>query len=277
MKKLVEKAQEKLVQEVDHGYDVGMEESKEMLVQEVDHGYDVGTEESEPSIVKNLAQIQMRGGEETTTKIIAEEEEERVRINQPTTAAITPTTAPIEPTTTSGTINGAYISYSVQHNNILRSHQIVISATEVESPYVPEEERNWMRQEMHMLTMLMMTSMMTASGTINGVYISCPIQHNNILRSHQIIFTATDNKRLCDDDEDNVPHDHDFAGLYEALKSLTNSPVPLNCVDQMINPGSRFTFVARQLSKYSGEPFRHFLHLSIAEDDKIAEAYRCIS
>ena len=29
MKKLAEKAQEKLVQEVDHGYDVGTEESKE--------------------------------------------------------------------------------------------------------------------------------------------------------------------------------------------------------------------------------------------------------
>ncbi len=43
MKKLVEKAQEK-------------------LVQEVDHGYDVGTEESKPLIVKDLAQIQMRGG-----------------------------------------------------------------------------------------------------------------------------------------------------------------------------------------------------------------------
>ncbi len=36
MKKLAEKAQEKLVQEVDHGYDVGTEQSKEMLVQEVD-------------------------------------------------------------------------------------------------------------------------------------------------------------------------------------------------------------------------------------------------
>ncbi len=57
MRKLAERAQEKLVQEVDHGYDVGMEESKEMLVQEVDHGYDVGTEESKPSIVKDLAQI----------------------------------------------------------------------------------------------------------------------------------------------------------------------------------------------------------------------------
>jgi hypothetical protein len=45
----------------------------------------------------------------------------------------------------------------------------------------------------------------------------------------------------------------------------------------MINPGSRFTFVARQLSEYSGEPFRDFSHLFIAEDDKIAEAYRCIS
>jgi hypothetical protein len=197
----------------------------------------------------------MRGGEETTTKIIAEEEEEQMRTNQPTTAPIAPMTAPIEPTTASGTINGAYISYSVQHNNILRSHQIVFSATEVEPPYVPEEEGDWMRQEKHMSKMLTMTTTMTASGTINGVYISSPVQHNNILRSHQIIFTATDDKHLCIDDEDNVPHDHDFAGLYEALKSLTNSPVPPNYV---INPGSRFTFVARQQSKYSGEPFRHF-------------------
>jgi hypothetical protein len=99
MKKLAEKAQEK-------------------LVQEVDHGDDVGTEESEPLIVKDLAQIQMRGGEETTTKIIAEEEEEQMRTNQPMTS-------PIAPTMVCGTINGAYISYSVQHNNILRSHQIV--------------------------------------------------------------------------------------------------------------------------------------------------------
>jgi hypothetical protein len=184
---------------------------------------------------------------------------------------------PIEPTTASGTINGAYISYSIQRNNILRSHQIVFSATEVEPPYFPEEEGDWMRQEKHMSMMLTTTTTMTASGTINGVYISSPLQHNNILRSHQTIFTATDDDCLCNDDEDNVPHDHDFAGLYEALKSLTNSPVPPNCVDQMINPGSRFTFMARQLSKYSGKPFRHFLHLSIAEDDKIAEAYRCIS
>ncbi len=128
----------------------------------------------------------MRGGEKTTTKIIAEEEEERMRTNQPTTAPVAPMTAPIEPAMASGTINGAYISYSVQHNNILRSHQIVFSATEVEPPYVPEEEGDWMRQEKHMSTMLTTTTMM-ASGTINGVYISSPIQHNNILRSHQII------------------------------------------------------------------------------------------
>ncbi len=63
-----------------------------------------------------------------------------MRPNQPTTAPIAPTTALIEPTTASGTINGVYISYSVQHNNILRSHQIVFSATEVEPPYDPEEE-----------------------------------------------------------------------------------------------------------------------------------------
>ncbi len=68
------------------------------------------------------------------TKIIAEEEEEQIRTNQPMTSPIAPTAAPIEPMTACGTINGAYISYSVQHNNILRSHQIVFSATEVEPP-----------------------------------------------------------------------------------------------------------------------------------------------
>ncbi len=74
---------------------------------------------------------------------------------------------------------------------------------------------------------------------------------------------------------DNVQNESDFAKLYEALKLLTDTP-PLNCIEQMIHLGSRFTFVARQISVDSGEPFRHFLDLSIAEDDKIAEAYRCI-
>jgi hypothetical protein len=45
---------------------------------------------------------------------------------------------------------------------------------------------------------------------------------------------------------------------------------------QMIYPASRFTFVTRQLSKCLGEPFRHFLNLSISQDFQIAEAYRCI-
>jgi hypothetical protein len=45
----------------------------------------------------------------------------------------------------------------------------------------------------------------------------------------------------------------------------------------MIKPGSRFTFVARYLSEGSGEPFRHFLDMSIADDNKIAETYRCIN
>jgi hypothetical protein len=49
-----------------------------------------------------------------------------------------------------------------------------------------------------------------------------------------------------------------------------------NYIEQMIYPASRFTFVTRQLSKYIGEPFRHFLNLSIAEDVQIAEAYRWI-
>ncbi len=68
---------------------------------------DVGTEE------RDLAQIQKRGGEETT----AEEEEDMTSTNALTKA-------PIDPTMASGTINGAYISYSAQHNNIHRSHQI---------------------------------------------------------------------------------------------------------------------------------------------------------
>jgi len=41
-----------------------------------------------------------------------------------------PTKAPIESTTASGTSNGVYISYSAQHNNIQKSHQIAF----------PEEE-----------------------------------------------------------------------------------------------------------------------------------------
>ncbi len=130
-------------------------------------------------IVKDLTQIQMRGDEEIMTKIIAEEEEERMRTNQLMTSPIAPTTAPIEPTTACGTINTAYISYSVQNNNILRSHQIIFSATEVEPPYVPEEEGDWMRQEKYMSMMLTTTMTMTVSGAINGVYILSPVQHNN--------------------------------------------------------------------------------------------------
>ncbi len=64
-------------------------------------------------------------------------------------------------------------------------------------------------------------------------------------------------------------------GLYEDLKSITNSPVPPNYLEQIIYPASRFTFVARKLSRYAGEPFRHFLN--IAEDNKLADANRCIS
>ena len=127
-----------------------------------------------------------------------------------------------------------------------------------------------MTQEKHMSTISTMTTTMTASGTSNGVYISSPIQHNNILRSHQLFFTATYDEHLCDNDDDNV------AGMYEALKTLSNSRVPPNYIEQMIYPASRFTFVTRQLSKCLGEPFRHFLNLSIAEDVQIAEAYRCI-
>jgi len=65
--------------------------------------------------------------------------------------------------------------------------------------------------------------------------------------------------------------------MYEALKSLSNSPVPSHYIEERIYPASRFTFMTRQLSgECLGEPFRHFLNLSIAEDFQIAEAYRCI-
>ena len=66
--------------------------------------------------------------------------------------------------------------------------------------------------------------------------------------------------------------------MYESLKTLSNSLMPLNClVEQMMYPVSRFTFVTRQLTgECLGEPFRHFLNLSIAEDFQIAEAYRRI-
>jgi len=132
-----------------------------------------------------------------------------------------PTKAPIDPTTASGTINGAYITYSTQHNNIHRSHQIAF----------PEEEGGLMMQKKHMSTISTTTTTMTASGAINGVYILSPIQHNNILRSHQLFFTATDDERFCDNDED----------MYEALRSLSTSRVPPNYIEQMIYPASRFT------------------------------------
>jgi hypothetical protein len=205
--------------------------------------------------------------EETVAEIIAETEEECMRTNQPMTSPNAPTKAPIEPTMNSVTNNGAYISYSAQYNNIHRSHQIAFL----------EEEGGLMMQETHLSTISTMTTTMTDSGTSNGVYISSPIQHTNIFRSHQLFFTAMYHERLCDNDEDNAHHDHDFANVCEALKSLSNSPMPLNCfVEQMIYPASRFAFVTRQLSKRLGEPFWHFLNLSIEEDVQIAEAYRCI-
>ena len=120
-----------------------------------------------------------RGGEETTTEIIVEKEEERMRTNQPMTSPNAPTKAPIEPMMASVTINGAYITYFTQHNNIHRSHQIAF----------PEEEGGLMMQEKHMSTISTMMTTMTASGTSNGVYISSPIQHNNILRSHHFFHS----------------------------------------------------------------------------------------
>jgi predicted small secreted protein len=189
------------------------------------------------------------GREEIVAEILAENEEERMRTNQPMTSPNAATKAPIEPMKASMTINGAYISYSAQHNNIHRSHQIAF----------PEEEGGLMMQETHMSTISTIMTTMTASGTSNGVYISSPIQHTNILRSHQLFFTAMYHERLCDNDENNAHHDHDFANVCEALKSLSNSPMPLNCfVEQMIYPASRFAFVTRQLSKHLGEPFWHF-------------------
>jgi hypothetical protein len=64
-------------------------------------------------------------------------------------------------------------------------------ATEEELPYVAEEETDQMRQEKHMSVMIT-TMMTTASEAINGAYILSSVQHNNFLRSHQIIFTATE-------------------------------------------------------------------------------------
>ena len=89
-------------------------------------------------------------------------------------------------------------------------------------------------------------------------------------------FTATEEDRLCNDDEDNVPRDIVSANFFEAIKLFANSPVPPNCIEQMFNQGSGFTFVASLLSIDSGEPFRHFLDLSIADDNKIAATYRYI-
>jgi hypothetical protein len=109
--------------------------------------------------------------EEIVAEIIAEKEKERMRTNQPMTSPNAPTKAPIDPTMGSGTINGAYNSYSAQHNNIHRSHQIAF----------PEEEGGLMMQEKHMSTISTMMTTMTASGTSNGVYISSPVQHTNIL------------------------------------------------------------------------------------------------
>jgi hypothetical protein len=194
-------------------------------------------------------------------EILAENDEERMRTNQPMTSLYAPMEAPIEPMMASVTINGAYISYSAQHNNIHKSHQIAF----------PEEEGGLMMQETHMST-----KTMTASGTSNGVYISSPIQQTNILRSHQLFFTAMYHEPLCDNDEDNAHHDDDISGLYESLKILSTSHVPPNFIETMIYPAPIFAFVTRQLSECLGEPFRHFLNLSIEQDVQIAEAYRCI-
>jgi len=122
------------------------------LIQEVDLVYDaVDTEESD------LTQIQEKGGAETNTDLISEEEEDMTSPNSPTKA-------PIDPTTASGTINGACISYSAQHNKIHRSHRNAF----------PEEEGSLMTQEKHMSTISTTTTMMTASGTSNGAYIHLP-------------------------------------------------------------------------------------------------------
>jgi hypothetical protein len=51
---------------------------------------------------------------------------------KPTTAFMEPTMASIEPMMALEIINGAYILFSIQQNNILRSHQILFTATEEE-------------------------------------------------------------------------------------------------------------------------------------------------
>jgi len=95
MKKSAEKAQEKLVQEVDRGYDAVVKDlaqiqekggketntdlAQDEFIQEVDLVYDaVDMEES------NLAQIQEKGGAETNTDLISEEEEDMTSPNAPT-------------------------------------------------------------------------------------------------------------------------------------------------------------------------------------------------
>jgi len=178
MKKSVEKAQEKLVQEVGHGYDAVVKDlaqiqekggketntdlAQDKFIHKVDLVYDaVDMGES------NLTQIQETGGAETNSDLITEEEVDMTSPNSPTKA-------PIDPTTASGTINGACISYSAQHNNIHRSHQIAF----------PEKEGGLTTQEKHMSTISTTTMTMTASGTSNGAYILSPIQHSIILRSH---------------------------------------------------------------------------------------------
>jgi hypothetical protein len=145
-----------------------VEKAQEELVQEVDRGYDaVGTEE------RDQAQIQKRGGEETTTTTQenldqevyhgndgAEEEEDHgydyVGTEERELTQIQKWGG--EETTTQDNLD-----QEVYHGNDVRGEE--------ERPYAP--------------TMAPIDPK-TASGTINGVYISSPIQHNNILRSHHL-------------------------------------------------------------------------------------------
>jgi hypothetical protein len=188
------------------------------------------------------------------------------------------------------TINGAYISSPVQHNNILRSHQIILASEEKEKTTTEVMEVSIAEVEERLRVKVEETvgkvgegekdvntenHMLTVPETINGAYIVSPVQHNNILRSHQFFFTEPFEEGNCDYYEDKIADENELS-CYEALHLFANSPAPPNYQEQMIEPGSGFTFVAKRISESSGEPFRHFLDLSIPKDKKIAETYRCI-
>jgi hypothetical protein len=180
---------------------------------------------------------------------------ERMRTDQPMTASIeptmapiastmapiVPTTAPIEPTM-DPIVYGAYILFSIQKNNILRSHQILFTATEEEC-LCDESDDDFVSNNEDTLSSLLpgMVTSTAATADLNDLQV--------------LLMTVEQEEKM----------------------HANHLPVPVNYHEKkMIDPVSRFTFVARHLSEYSGEPFRHFLDLEIQEHRKIADAYRCI-